>query len=856
MVRPLLAQGERVAGDGFFSPGYRSSHAVPPPVSHRCPAHTPSAMPPPSGLRASEAPRLHQLCGDDRRLLLRLGTLLREQVAVSELLLGELPRCPGLRELLLHPGLAAADAAGLAALVGSTGCTGLDPAWSMADGWKVLVLADELGNPLFGGVEPAPTSSVAALLPGLSRELRAPVEGLLQAQGDEQRAAALEQLRYAAPPLAVVAGLMPLVLADAAALVRERAISLLVAAGARATVIDLIRALQLRDDPALRQLLPAAASLHGEQAGLAIAALAAAVTQGHQTGAVLDLATALAEDLARHPALPRLLELLVPRTAQLGLVGLVRAVQRYDPSGVEAVLRGLLGQSAESDATLIILLARPHGGGDAALFERGLELLLTPDALPRERLTLAGALRRLDPDGRLPRRLAESAGRLPGCREHSPFWLIAELSAERVFPATEAAAVVTVLVEILQHGDGARQIAILEHRLLGLLPAPEALRRQALRRLADLSGRLRDRRSRELMQQTCTDLGPAVLPDLWELVAEHPEPGLRQCARLALVELLGQDPAACAEAALRLTGLARQAGDGGEVLDLLTVAAALARRSPDPAPTAVVDAAARELGDRGAPVWGHLLAGPHLAADRRSALLDRLVLVLTTEVPAIDEPAPAPGPDGEPTYVLDNRLGDHTESIPRALEAAARCGASPHLSPVLLRRLVASLCRQWQLVASWKVVWGPANVQELAQCLGRLAQAATCPPNLRLHLAEALLPRATHLAVAAILAGIAGDPRSGIPALAEVLGRAVRRIMQQAAARGYADDELGDLCETLVGFLLAADLGEDGPALRRQLASLLAGWKDRLAPRSTEQLRAAWATLDEDLRGRMGWLAR
>ena len=77
-------------------------------------------------------------------------------------------------------------------------------------------------------------------------------EGLLLASADDQRAAALEQLRYAAPPLEVVSELMPMLLADAADLVRERAINLLVASGAHVTVIDLIRANAARAQEALR----------------------------------------------------------------------------------------------------------------------------------------------------------------------------------------------------------------------------------------------------------------------------------------------------------------------------------------------------------------------------------------------------------------------------------------------------------------------------------------------------------------------------------------------------------------------------------------------------------------------------
>jgi hypothetical protein len=162
----------------------------------------------------------------------------------------------------------------------------VDEAQGADAGWQVIALDDEIGNPLVPETEPAlpgAEPALSTLAASLTPALRAPVEGLLQARADDQRAAALEQLRYAMPPLAVVSDLMPLLLADGAELVRERTIGLMVAAGAHVAVIDLVRALQRRDDGGLARAGEAIPSLNASQRDLAISALAASAQRGYIT---------------------------------------------------------------------------------------------------------------------------------------------------------------------------------------------------------------------------------------------------------------------------------------------------------------------------------------------------------------------------------------------------------------------------------------------------------------------------------------------------------------------------------------------------------------------------------------------
>nr|MBA3686036.1 hypothetical protein [Planctomycetota bacterium] len=215
----------------------------------------------PTGLRASDAPTLQRLCGSDQRLFLRIGQLLQAKLAFTEPALGEIVGNEALKKLALDKRMREVDATSFATLLAEHGGDGdlvLVDGEGEA-GWRVIAVVDELGNPLLA---PAPAEvGGAAILATLSPALRAPVEGLLHAGGDEQRAAALEQLRYAAPPLSVVSELMPMLLADGAELVRERAINLLVAAGAQIAVIDLVRALQRGDLAQLGRIADAVSNL-------------------------------------------------------------------------------------------------------------------------------------------------------------------------------------------------------------------------------------------------------------------------------------------------------------------------------------------------------------------------------------------------------------------------------------------------------------------------------------------------------------------------------------------------------------------------------------------------------------------
>lgn len=818
-----------------------------------------------TGLRASDAAILTRLCGADQKLFLRVGMLLQAKLALSEPALGEIMADDRLKTLLLDKRLRTATAADFATLLTATGSPAdlvlVDDEGEVEAGWRVIALTDELGNPLLVPValarsEPIAMSSIPSLA-NLSPALRGPVESLLHASADDQRAAALEQLRYAAPPLEVVSELMPMLLADAADLVRERAINLLVASGAHVTVIDLIRALTRNDQQALARLGEPLAQLPALQQDVAVSALMGAVGRGQVNQVLIDVCAALAPHLAQHRGLDRLLELLLP--TRISLVRLVRALQSHDAPRLASILHRALGQGIESDVQVIILLAGPGEQGDDTLLERGLDLLLSSTEQPVERMALAAALRRLDPQSSLPLRLAKRGAALGQARDTSIYWLIAEYCRDGTVTAEAAEILAQTVRKLLREGSGPHIVAILEHQLPALLPASDAARGATVEPLGESVARFRDERTRDLVLATIATIGAPAIEPLWRLLEEHPHPGVRLLAAQALPELLGgSQPAVAGQAVGRLLAQLGRTADaptaGGERAALLTSAARVASGSAlgaDPAPTARVDDIARGLGGLAIDALGWLASGAHLDALRRVTVLEDLLAAITAELPDTPLASSTDATTLDITFVIDTRLGEHTENVPRVLAALARMGTSPHLAPQLLRRLVDRLCHQWQLVSSWQVVWGPGNIQELGKVLGLLARRADFPGPLRIRICEALLPRLGQLSVARSLAAVFADAEGSY--LSDLAGRASETLLTLTASRHFADDEEEELADVLVEYLAIPHLGSGGDGLRRRLAGQLSASRNKLSSRGRLRLRAVLGGLDEEVKQRLEW---
>ena len=135
----------------------------------------------PLGLRPSDAPLFQRLCQGDMKLLLRLGALLKVKLSWTEAALESVIR-DGRTALVLDKALAlsAADPGQFAILAATHQAEGLSLEHD-DDGWRVICLEDEVGNPLTAALLPAVVPEaeakhgLEAVVEGLSPALRDPV---------------------------------------------------------------------------------------------------------------------------------------------------------------------------------------------------------------------------------------------------------------------------------------------------------------------------------------------------------------------------------------------------------------------------------------------------------------------------------------------------------------------------------------------------------------------------------------------------------------------------------------------------------------------------------------------------------
>lgn len=815
-----------------------------------------------TGLRAADAPLIQRLVQGDMKLLLRLGALLQDGIAISEPALQSIIS-GGQTALLLDRRLKGSDQAGFATLATEHKTDDLILA-TAPDGVRVIALADEVGNPFTAALEPAPVVAPIgfnAVVAQLSPALRTPVEGLLAARADDQRAAALEQLRYAMPPLPVVCELMPMLLADGAEMVRERAIALLVASGAHVAVVDAIRAIQRGDDTALARQADAVARLPAAQQELALAAVLAQLARGLATPGLVALAKGMAPLLAGHRSLERLFELLLPR--HLSLIDLVRSLQQHDRLRVDVLLSRNLGMDPDQDAQLIVLLAAPDlpAGSDPLaimdLLERGVTLLLAPVQAPRERMALAAALRRIDafhPERPLARLLARNdAATIAKSFDTSVYWLLADLCRDGVVDAATGEILAHTCRRLLRDAAGPHLVSLLEQQLPALLPASPTALLALVEPTVETVARFHDDRSHDVVIACVLALGVPALPALWDALIDHPRAEVRQlcCELIAELSIRAEGPA---EPGIdRLLGILTRVADTDERAALVIAAARIlaARQVQDPEVHARILSATNSLGDQGMVALGHLAASSVCPAELRLDLTERMLRSLQEDVPDAPVETEIDPTNQEVTFLLDDALTRHTDLIPRVLHALQQIGSAPDVPIALQQRVMERLCRQWRKVASWEVVWGPGNIRELGETIARLAERPTCPATQRVQAAEALLIGANQLAIARALARVFISGSGTY--LATIAGRATARLVQLAAEDYYADDERIDLVEVLVEMLSIPALGKEDVSLRRRLVNLIATLHQHASARARLRLRYLRPELEPGLQERLEW---
>jgi hypothetical protein len=813
-----------------------------------------------TGLRASDFSTIQRMCAGDQRLFLRIGALMQGKLAFTEAALSTMLGRDELKKLVMDQRLRSAKSDEFNKMLIEAKAENEGLVLIAEDDWRVIALSDEVDNPLTGAGSSAvhvaviDDQSMNSVVATLSPALREPVEGFLRANADDQRAAALEQLRYATPPLQVVRDLMPMILADGAELVRERAIGLLVASGAHTAVIDLIRALMRNDQAGMQRHADIVANLPAIQLDLVIAAIMAVAGRGQASQALVGICQQLAEHLAHHPALDRLLELLLPN--QLSLVEFARSVQEHNAARINLILEKSLGQGDFTDVNIIILLAGPEMPGKDRLLDRGVELLLSPNEVPQERMALAGALRRLDQDKTLAQRIAAYGTKILTSRDTTVYWLLAELCKDGAVEAKVANELAVTLRKLMREAPGPHLVTLLEQQLAAHLPASDENRASLVEPMGEIIARFRDARTRELISHAIVSIGAPAVPAAWELLEDHSQQPVRELIAGVIPQLLADANAKTAVAAVdRLLDGLERAKQSREKAALVTAAARLAQAKSlenDPEPAKRVDQLCEGLGEASIDALGWIGAGRHVDPTRRLDVMETMLGTLMADLPDTPMEKSIDPQTDDATYVVDPHLGAHTENVPRLLLALYRIGSSPHTPPQLLRRLVDQLAKQWGLVSSWKVVWGPGNVQELAKVLGRLAALGSCPGPVKLRICEALSPRIGQLSVARILASVFATADGSY--LSDLAGKSAEKLVKLSSDKYFADDEQEELCETLIDLLAIPHLGADADSTRKRLVGVLGASRAHLSNRGRVRLRDMAKSLSEDLKMRLEWV--
>ncbi len=820
------------------------------------------------GLRAGDAQELMQLAGADRRLFMRIGALLQERVSISRAVLEELASEEGLHALLMDRRLKHVKEDTFEALVEKHNCTdlGLCLYSEISDeeepAWRTLVFDDELDNPLLNHETTETTRSdtddwqtpVSNILPTLSANIRRPIEGLLAAQADEQRAAALEQLRYATPSLPIVSELMPMLLADSAELVRERAISLLVAAGAHPLLVDLIRALQQNNESALAQLIPRLPSLPAVQVELILSAILTLVSRGTMNQSMVHICTRYVEHIAHHRGLSRLLELFCLHGQHISLVHFIRGLQQYNASAIETSLRSLMYQTPKLDAALLILLARPDHPLDTDLLAHGLQLLLSQEEEPSERIALASTMRRADLNHVLGSLLVDQRHQIIESRDTTVYWLIGELSRDNALTQEEADALGDTIRINIRSNNGPHLVAILDQMIPALLPCSPEKQMQLVEPLGELAVRFQDQRSHELIIAILSRMNSSCCEPLWRLLIHHPTPAIRLIAATVLPQITPDDSAI--ESIQRLiestdTDKATLAANMDAAAQLLERLDCQQTQSEAIELTKQLDDRCVEIGVQCIEAHSRIVAGCFIPENRQLELLEMFMDLLTAELPENSTTEYIDPTTDEITFILDEKLGAHTDLIPRILCCLSRIAISPHLPSMLLRRLVMTLIRQWKLVSTWQVIWGPGTIQELAHNMALIAADKQCPNELSLHVVESLLPRITHLRIAISLTSVLHSRTS--PAMELLAARCAQRIITTCGKKHYADDELNDLVTVLIELLALPQLGEDSEHLQHQLTSLITSHRHHCTEQLQARIVVIRSSLPQALADKLDW---
>ncbi|NRA39806.1 MAG: hypothetical protein HRU15_16815, partial [Planctomycetes bacterium] len=653
---------------------------------------------------------------------------------------------------------------------------------------------------------------------------------------------------------AVVSEIMPIILSDGADVVRERGIGLLTNAGVSPVVTDIIRALQRSDNATLKTLCEHIERLPLDQQELIFAALIANATRGILSNTTIALSTQMAELISSHRGLHRYMELLLLHGNQLSLVAFIRQLQKFNAQDIQEILQEFIGQGKESDARILVLAAHENADFNVELMELGVNLLLSRDEEPKERMGLANAMRRMQQGKQLAQLIAERAHHLEHTRDSTIFWLLAEMSRENKISEIDANTISERIRSILKRANGPHVVSILDQQLPAVLPCDTEHRSLLVEPMAELLARFLDDRSQGHIMDCLEKMGPSAIDPLWKILANHPNADVRcSCVRIFPLLCADYNDQEKITVTQRLITESQHISKNKHKGTFYLACATFILHIEDPQDLHIeIDKKSQDIALDGLPASSIIAASKHIDPTRRLEVIENLISIICADLPDGQTEEVLDPETQDVTFVLDNAISVHTDIIPHALDGLKVISSSDYCPPQLVRRITMTLMNQWRKVSRWEVMWGPSNIYHLAKILSEIASVENFPETLRLQVAESLGPRSNQLRIAEYLLCII--IASSSEKINGITHKAIRKILYDSNNGQYADDEYPDLTHVLAQFLLLPGIAALDETLPMQIARTISLHQSHVNLRCKEILLDRWDIFDNSISEQLSWL--
>ncbi|MBI2193269.1 MAG: hypothetical protein HYU36_14935 [Planctomycetes bacterium] len=739
-------------------------------------------MPEPVRLGPAE---LKQQYGLSVRLAARVGSLLKRRIGLSAMVLERAGPGSPMERMLLSAALARpARKLSSERLQQESQAAGGEERLAVEDwqDWQVIVLEEELEAEegwRVAGTElvqrPVGPGSFLAHVPGLedTSDLFTPGEirrlKLEAVAGADlaRRRSAIRQLALSPAParekILVYVGL----LTDSESAVRAEAVSGLEALGLRSDVASTLRELAEGDGPqrilAARRLSALISGGSGLEGYVIVRSLLGGMERESELPAreaMLAALGAAAPLLAQHApecqaAVRLIVQQLRERPAELGGEADRALAALADRSSV-AALRQLweLVQSESEPAARVHLLgflcqktlpedlARP-------VIERSAEQLAALTSNDEQALRLGHLLA-----GRGDLAAEALLSAYPRAHPLQRTFMVQLLDrlASRGEPKADARikqAVGDLFLSLLQGGERAVRLAVLEGNLCSDRELDQELRRQLIHEMMANLKEYHHPRTRGLVESTVARIGIPALGPLMEIIETGVRPHEREMALQFLgkvfqrVDKPGPEIARESAAVMALCWKLAQ----GECVDLeKTALVALADVGACPfVPGEVLLEISRSLRDalkharrpfEVLRALGTLSANPATPLEERLNTATLFLQLFRSDMPQVSTRMSESG--SEPVLELGHEILAYTEMMPTLLQGFESICISPEIPMGVRERVVEALRLKWRAVMEFREVWGPANITRLLGVLRTIAASLETQSKDRLKIFQAL----------------------------------------------------------------------------------------------------------------------